>query len=356
MEVSGLAQDEYSTISAYRFPLLFLVLLSALILTLGLLPTFSLLGLILLGLIDLTGSLVVVFLKPFGVTVVYADTFMTVTVSGFKMLIDAECTAIYFLLIFFVAVIASPSHNINYKIKGILAGSVIIIFFNVLRIAALGVTGANFPAIFDFMHTYLWQGAFAIAVFFIWLSWNQGPSGNKTLLMFCSVAILVSIIAILGLQLVMEFYLNVLASISEGAFNAFLSSSNFSVTATKKMITYYHLGRSVTFPISVDVFDSSIFFALTIASAKANDIARLAVKLVCGMGVLSLVHLIFAMVIGYLVIQEVSIESELSTNTLFLIRVYSITIPVLLWALMSSNIPKIIGNSGRRQPSESPGA
>jgi exosortase/archaeosortase family protein len=319
MEVSGLAQEEYSTISAYRFSLLFLVLLSALFLTLGLLPVFSLFGLFLSGFIDLTGFLVVVFLKPFGVPAVYADTF--VTVSGFRMLIDAECTALYFLLIFSVAVIASPSHNISYKIKGILAGGVIIVFFNVLRIAALGVTGANFPAIFDFVHIYLWQGAFAIVVFFIWLSWNQGASAGKRLLTFCSVAILVSIIAILGLWLVMEYYLNVLASISEGAFNAFLSSSNFSTTATKEAITYHHLGYSLTFPISVDVFDSSIFFALTIASAKANDIARSAVKLVCGTGVLSLVHLIFAMAIGYLFIQEV---------------VYSIVIPVLLWALMST--------------------
>jgi exosortase/archaeosortase family protein len=337
MEVSGLAQEEYSTISAYRFSLLFLVLLSALFLAFGLLPVSSLLGSILLGLIDLTGALVVVFLTPFGVPVVYTDTSMTVTVSGFRMLVDAECTAIYFLLIFSAAVIVSPSHNINYKIKGILAGGVIIVFLNVLRIAVLGVTGANFPAIFDFVHIYLWQGAFAIAVFFIWLSWNQRSSADKTLLTFCSVAIFVSIIAISGLQLVMEFYLNVLASISEGTFNAFLSSSNFSVTATKGMITYHHLGRFVTFPISLDVFDASIFFALMIASAKANEIARLAVKLVWGMGVLSLVHLIFAMVVGYLFIQEVSIESELSTNTLLLMRVYSITIPVLLWALMSTN-------------------
>ena len=327
-----MAQEEYSTISAYRFPLLFLGLLSAPLLAVFLTPASFL-----FSIIDLTGSLVVVFLKPFGVPVVYADTFMTVTVSGFKMLIDAECTAIYFLLIFSVAVIASPSHNISYKIKGILAGGVIIVFINVLRIAVLGVTGASFPAIFDFVHIYLWQGAFAIAVFIIWLSWNQGPSADKTLLTFCSVAIFVSSIAILGLWLVMESYLNVLAGISEGAFNAFLSSSNFSVTATKETITYHHLGGWVTFPISVDVFDSSIFFALTIASAKANDIARLAVKLVCGMGVLSLVHLIFAMAVGYLFVQEVSIESELSLNTLFLMRVSSITIPVLLWALMSTN-------------------
>jgi exosortase/archaeosortase family protein len=251
------------------------------------------------------------------------------------MFIDAECTAIYFLLIFFAAVIASPSHSISYKIKGILAGGVIIVFLNVLRIAILGVTGANFPVVFDFLHTYLWQGVFVIVVFFIWLAWNQGGSVGKALLMFCSVTIFVSVIAILGLQLVMEFYLNVLASISEGVFNAFLSG-NFFVAATQEAIIYLHSGGRVTFPVSVDVFDSSIFFALTIASAKANDIARLAVKLVCGAGVLSVVHLIFVMVIGYLAIQGVSIESELSTNTVLLMRAYSIAIPVLLWMLMSS--------------------
>ena len=95
MEVSGLAQEEYSTISAYRFSLLFLVLLSALFLAISLSP-FSL-----LGLADLTGSLVVFFLKPFGVPVVYEDT--VIAVFGFKMLINSECTAINLLLIFFVA-------------------------------------------------------------------------------------------------------------------------------------------------------------------------------------------------------------------------------------------------------------
>lgn len=330
-----MAQAKYSTISAYRYSLLFLVLLSALFLAIGLLPVLSLFGIIVGGLIDLTASLVVFFLKPFGVPVNYEETAMAVTVSGFKMLIDSECTAINFLLIFSVAVIASPSHNTNYKIKGILAGCVIIVFLNVLRIAVLGVTGASFPEIFEFVHTYLWQGTFALAVFFIWLSWSQGPSTDKTILTFCSVAILVSFIVILGLQLVMEFYLNLLANISEGVFNIFLSS-NFSVTATEETITYHHSGTAVTFPISVDVFDSSIFFALMIASTRVNDLARLAVKLVCGVGILSLVHLIFVMMVGYLVI-EASIGSEFSTNTLYLIRVYSIIIPVLLWALMSTD-------------------
>jgi exosortase/archaeosortase family protein len=330
MDASGSAQEEYSTISAYRFPLIFLGLLSAPLLAIFL-PPVSFLS----SIIDLTGSLVVVFLKPFGVSADYADT--VITVSGFTMHIDLECTAMYFLSIFSAAVIASPCHNISYKIKGILAGGVIIVFINVLRIAVLGVFGTNFPAIFDFVHIYLWQGAFAIAVFIIWLSWNQGPSADKTLLTFCSVAIFVSSIAILGLWLVMESYLNVLAVITDGAFNTFLSSSNFSVTATKESIHFDHSGQSVAFPISVDVFDSSVFFALTIASAKANDIARLAVKLICGMGVLSLVHLIFAMAAGYLLVQEISIESKLTSSALLLLRASSITIPVLLWVLMSPN-------------------
>jgi exosortase/archaeosortase family protein len=330
MDLSKLAQEEYSTISAYRFPLLFLLLISAPLLAYFLTPvSFH------YSIIELTSYLVLLFLKPFGVPAVYEDTFLTV--SGFTMKIDMECTALYFLSIFSAAVIASPSHNISYKIKGILAGGVIIVFINVLRIAVLGVIGANFPAIFEFVHIYLWQGAFAVAVFIIWLSWNKGSSADKTLLKFCSVAIVASSIAILGLWLVMDSYLNVLASITDGVFNVFLSSSNFSVASTKETILFELSGISLTFPISVDIFDSSIFFALMIASVKANDIARLAVKLVCGMGVLSLVHLIFVMTVGYLFIQEVSIESDLSIKVLLLIRVSSITIPVLLWALMSPN-------------------
>jgi exosortase/archaeosortase family protein len=324
------AQKEYSLLAPYKFFLLFFGVLFALHLAFELILDSDA-----SSIIDITGILVVVFAKPFGIHAVYEDTF--ITVSGFTMHIDTECAALHYISIFIAAVFASPSNNISYKIKGILTGTVIITFINIVRIAVLGLTGANFPAIFDFIHIYLWQGAFAIAVFIVWLSWARGASADKSLMRFCSVAIVVSGFAIFGLWLVMESYLNVLAGISEGVFHAFLINNSFSIGSTKDMITFKfnHSGLVVNFPIWVDVFDSSIFFALMIASAKANDIARLAIKLMCGMGILSLVHLIFVMVIGYLVVQKVGIDSELVDNTLLIMRIFSIIIPIALWALMS---------------------
>lgn len=325
-----MAQKEYSLLAPYKFFLIFFGTVFAFYLAFELTLDSDA-----SSIIDLTGILVVVFTKPFGIPAVYEDTF--ITVSGFTMHIDTECAALHYISIFIAAVSASPSNNISYKIKGILAGTVIITFINIVRIAVLGLVGANFPAIFDFIHIYLWQGAFAIAVFIVWLSWARGASADNSFMRFCSVAIVASGFAIFGLWLVMESYLNVLAGISEGLFHAFSISNSFSIGSTKDMITFEfnHSGVVVNFPIWVDVFDSSIFFALMIASAKANDIARLAIKLMYGVGILSLVHLIFVIVIGYLVFQKVGIDSELMDNALFMIRIFSITIPIVLWALMS---------------------
>ena len=327
-----MTQKEDSLLAPYKFFLIFFGILFALYLAFELTLDSDA-----SSIVDLTGILVVVFAKPFGIPAVYEDTF--ITVSGFTMHIDTECAALHYISIFIAAVLASPSNNISYKIKGILTGTIIITFINIVRIAVLGLVGANLPAIFDFIHIYLWQGAFAIAVFFVWLSWAREASADKSLMRFCSVAIVVSGFAIFGLRLVMESYLNVLAGMSEGIFHAFSSNNNFSIGSAKDIITFgfNHSGLVVNFPIWVDVYDSSIFFALMIASAKANDIARLATKLMCGMGILSLVHLIFVMVIGYLVVQKVGIDSELVGDTLLVMRILSIVIPISLWALMSPN-------------------
>lgn len=326
-----MAQKEHSLLAPYKFFLIFFGILFALYLAFVLILDYDA-----SSIIDITGILVVVFAKPFGIPAVYEDTF--ITVSGFTMHIDTECAALHYISIFIAAVFASPPNNISYKIKGIFTGTVIIIFINIVRIAVLGLVGANFPDIFDFIHVYLWQGAFAIAVFIVWLSWARGASADKSLMKFCSVAIVVSGFAISGLWLVMESYLSFLAEISEGVFHAFLINNSLSIGSTKDMITFEFnpSGPGVNFPIWVDVFDASIFFALMIASAKANDIARLAIKLMCGMGILSLVHLIFVIVLGYLVVQKVGIDSEIVLNTLFMMRIFSIIIPVALWALMSS--------------------
>jgi exosortase/archaeosortase family protein len=321
-------QKEDSPLVPYKFFLIFFGILFALYLAFELILDSDA-----SSIVDMTGILVVFFAKPFGIPAIYEDTF--ITVSGFTMHIDTECAALHYISIYIAAVFASPTNDIRYKIQGLLTGTVLITFINIVRISALGLVGANFPAIFDFIHIYLWQGAFAIAVFIVWLAWAREASTDKSLMRFCSVAIVASGFAIFGLWLVMESYLNVLAGLSDGVFHAFLINNSYSIGSTKDMITFNHSGLVVNFPFWVDVYDSSIFFALMIASAKANEIARLAIKLMCGMGILSLMHLIFVIVIGYLVVQEVGIDSELMANTLFIMRIFSIIIPIALWALMS---------------------
>jgi len=90
--------------------------------------------------------------------------------NGFAVKIIDECTGIYEMLIFGAAVLAFPTTWAKRGV-GIAMGCPLIYLFNIVRIAMLIVVGRYWPAAFDFMHLYFWQGTMIIWIVSIWLLW-----------------------------------------------------------------------------------------------------------------------------------------------------------------------------------------
>ena len=89
---------------------------------------------------------------------------------GFMVEIIDECTGLLEMVIYFAAVL-SFSTTIRKKLLGLLIGLPAIYLFNVVRITLLIVVGAFWPAAFEFMHLYLWQGTLIIMIGSVWVGW-----------------------------------------------------------------------------------------------------------------------------------------------------------------------------------------
>ncbi|MFQ5900943.1 MAG: hypothetical protein ACE5IH_05245 [Thermodesulfobacteriota bacterium] len=312
--------------NAGRFILLFLCLFFVFYVgSIKLLPDFFL-----IGAINLTGYLVVLVSKALAIPAFYKNAH--VTVSGFRMLVHLECTALQFLAIFFAGILAYPLHNIRYKVIGLLFGGIFIIAINILRIVILGLIGANFPvATFNFVHIYLWQGAFVMLVSFTWFVWVNKVFIFRLSLRFCGIALITSAAAILGLGFVMEPYLRFLASISEKLFwiTALLSTTdNLFIKAAGDSIMFQYAGNRFNLPILWDVYSSTIFFAFIFASSNITNMAGLAKRVLQGIGVLSVMYLLFVVVTGHLVIHGVG--DELMWGVMWIIRGTALVTPILL--------------------------
>ena len=124
------------------------------------------------GLAHLTGYLVVILSRISGTDASIDD--IIVTVSGFRMEINDECTGIYYLIIYAGAIIFYPSRTIRYKALGLIAGTCLLVLINAFRIVVLGFIGSHFRGLFDFTHSYLWEGSFTLLVIVIWMAWERG--------------------------------------------------------------------------------------------------------------------------------------------------------------------------------------
>lgn len=89
------------------------------------------------------------------------------------LLIDG-CSGISSIGLFVGFVIAYPGRWIP-RISFIITGIGIIYLANVVRIVTLSVTLAEWPHLFDFMHTYSTTAIFYIIIFGLWMIWaNKG--------------------------------------------------------------------------------------------------------------------------------------------------------------------------------------
>lgn len=92
--------------------------------------------------------------------------------ARFAVNIENGCNGIETLVIFASAVLAFPA-SWRAKAAGLLLGSIAIQAVNLVRVAALFLTGVYLPELFDSSHTMIWQTVVVLAGVLLWLFWAQ---------------------------------------------------------------------------------------------------------------------------------------------------------------------------------------
>lgn len=95
-----------------------------------------------------------------------------ISVGDLLVHINFECTGVYVLLILFVFLLAYPA-SWRRRLAGAAVGAVALQILNVLRIAFLVRVAEVRPALFDYMHEYVWQGLFLVLTVAYAMTWVE---------------------------------------------------------------------------------------------------------------------------------------------------------------------------------------
>ncbi len=90
--------------------------------------------------------------------------------SRFAVNIRNGCNGVEAMLIFLAAVLAFPAPWKS-RLIGLAVGAVAIQAVNLIRVVALYLTGAYFPAFFDASHTVVWQTVVILFSVLLWILW-----------------------------------------------------------------------------------------------------------------------------------------------------------------------------------------
>lgn len=112
-----------------------------------------------------------------GLTVVNNGDIMSV--NGFDMRIIIHCTAIHYIALITCATMLSIWHPLVYRLTGLAVAIPILVFFNSIRLLVTGLAGAISPAVFGFVHDYLWVTLFVLLTSGIWVAWDRWPSRSR---------------------------------------------------------------------------------------------------------------------------------------------------------------------------------
>lgn len=110
-------------------------------------------------------------LELFGVVVRFSGSIIRAGNVGLD--VQFGCNGLEAVMIYIIAVISFPGTAVT-KIKGIIAGFLVIQVINLARIIALVYTAMEYKSIFEIMHLYVAQGimiAVALGVFVLYLKY-----------------------------------------------------------------------------------------------------------------------------------------------------------------------------------------
>lgn len=102
--------------------------------------------------------------------------------TGFGVSIEPGCNGVEAYLILISAIVAFPA-TWRDRASGIFLGFIAVQGLNVIRVISLFYLGQWDKRVFDFAHTYLWQGLIMLDVLVFWLLWvkisARGAAGQR---------------------------------------------------------------------------------------------------------------------------------------------------------------------------------
>lgn len=113
-------------------------------------------------------------------TIFFSNLFgMDATFDGFNIQLKSstfqiipECTGILAAMIYCSCILAYPA-KWKEKAVGVVIGFPSILAMNLVRMVFLVYIGNSHPNIFEYVHSYLWQGTFIIFILLIWFLWIE---------------------------------------------------------------------------------------------------------------------------------------------------------------------------------------
>jgi|GEM_PF-700106 len=109
-----------------------------------------------------------ILLSVFGLQPAVEDAF--VSAGGFSVVVVHECSALLLFVLFGSFVLAYPT-NMKNKAIGLLFGIPSLFAVNTVRLVIVFLAGLWYPALFEYIHVYLWQTIIIILIFIACLAW-----------------------------------------------------------------------------------------------------------------------------------------------------------------------------------------
>jgi exosortase/archaeosortase family protein len=152
-----------------------------------------------------------------------------ITLDRFSVRIVLECTAIHPVLIYVAFVLAQPGTS-RRVLVGLSAGCGLLFTANILRIAAVMVTGASNPYYFEICHVYLGQVVMLLLVVFCAMVWMRlGRSGMNPLSFILRALIWSSILFVPWVIINKLYYMRAIDFLVAKVFSAFFSHAGFTI-------------------------------------------------------------------------------------------------------------------------------
>lgn len=131
----------------------------------------------LLFLSSLTANALSITMSLFGVE--SSSYGQSVYMNDFSVMVIDECTGIYELLVYAGCVLAYPT-SLRNKSIGLILGVPAMLIINMFRLVFLSFVGMLYPALFSYVHYYLWQVTFIFLIVMLMLLWIEKivKSGN----------------------------------------------------------------------------------------------------------------------------------------------------------------------------------